>query len=104
MIKTGKPVVLFLAGFISPGIDIKGSYIVHSTDIGETFFLGFSWLLRVASNPWHSPRAAASRPVSSRGCLPSVSVSGSKVSSSYENSSCIRFRVPSNPVGPNFFS
>ena len=27
MIKTGKIVVLFLAGFISPGIDIKGSIL-----------------------------------------------------------------------------
>ena len=66
-------------------------------------FLGFSWLLRVASNPWHSWLAASSWPVPSRGCLPSLSVSWSKVSSSYENSSCIRFRVPSNPVGPHFF-
>ena len=41
--------------------------------------------------------------MSSRGCLPSVSVSRSKVSSSCENSSCIRFRVPSNSVGPHFF-
>lgn len=39
MIKTGKPVVLFLAGFISPGIDIKGSYIVHSTDTGSSLHL-----------------------------------------------------------------
>lgn len=69
----------------------------------ENFSLGFSWLLWLASNPWHSRLAAALRPVSSRGCLPSVSVSWSKVSSSCENSSCIRFRVPSNPVGPHFF-
>lgn len=38
MIKTGKIVVLFLAGFISPGIDIKGS-ILFTVDTGSSLHL-----------------------------------------------------------------
>ena len=62
-----------------------------------------SWLSAVLGVLWPVAASFQWLPLPSRGCLPSLSVSWSKVSSSYENSSCIRFRVPSNPVGPHFF-